>query len=74
MYIYRPIFAQVYGTSTYGCGAYQVGCSTTTSSGGSLVNTGSPWFIPVMLGGALIIAAIILIVTKVIRRHKTNKD
>ncbi len=76
-YTYKPTFAAAaYGTDAYNSGTYD--CSTsastcTTPTNGNLVNTGSPWFIPVMLGAALIVAALILIVTKIVRRHKRNK-
>lgn len=76
-YSYKPLFAQsaygsdTYGSQTYECTAGSPGCVTTAD--GSLVNTGSPWFIPVMLGGALIIAAAILIITKLVRRHKSKQ-
>lgn len=73
-YTYRPFFAaDAYGTGTYGSGSYECGASTTTcpTASTSLVDTGSPWFIPVMLGSALIIAAVILVATKFLRRRKT---
>lgn len=76
-YTYKPFFAasaygtDSYGSQTYECVAGTAGC--TASASGSLVNTGSPWFIPIMLGGALIIAAVILVVTKLIRRRKNKQ-
>lgn len=80
-YTYKPFFAaesDAYGTDSYGTGTYEctpgsTGCVATADGGTSLVNTGSPWFIPVMLGAALIIAAAILIVTKLVRRHKNKQ-
>ena len=79
-YTYKPFFAaesDAYGTDSYGAGSYEctvgtAGC-VATPGGTSLVNTGSPWFIPVMLGAALIIAAVILIVTKIVRRRKSKQ-
>ncbi|MEO5949943.1 MAG: hypothetical protein ABIQ04_00685 [Candidatus Saccharimonadales bacterium] len=75
-YTFKSTFAasSAYGVGVYGCDNYTQGCeATTTQTQGSLVSTGSPWFIPVMLGAALIVAALILIVTKLVRRKNLKK-
>jgi len=74
--MYNNYFAQAYGTSTYGGGTYQctgTSCQTQTVT---VPNTGvlyQPTFmVPAILGGAVIIAIVILIVKKIIRKKVQN--
>lgn len=73
------LFAQAanYSCDAYGANAYGQ-CSTTStggqsSGGGLLANTGFDVLLPLALGLAILIASIILIVKKVIRRKQSNE-
>lgn len=71
------LFAAAYNSGTYNSATYGGTTQQTTGSGstntsGGLANTGYPVLIPIALGAALIIAAAVLLVTKLVRRHKTN--
>jgi len=66
-------FAATYDCSAYGAGAYNQGqvCGTSTvngsaggTSGGGLVNTGVHVVLPILIGVALIVTAIVLFVKK----------
>lgn len=63
-----------YNCSTYGSGDYNAcDASTTTSSGGlsnALANTGYDILIPVFLGISLVVAGIILLSRRWLRRRK----
>ncbi len=70
------LFAQAYGTGTYGCGPYEEGCTATTgATPPGVPNTGAllaePSFV---IPGSLLIAVLIAIITtsitKVIRRKR----
>lgn len=66
-------FAATYDCSAYGAGAYNQGqvCGTSTvsgsaggTSGGGLVDTGIHVVLPILIGVALIVTAVILFVRK----------
>ena len=71
--------AQAYGTGTYGCGAYQEGCATTSTTPPGVPNTGAlltePSFV---IPGSLLIAVLLAIVTttiaKLIRRKRRSSS
>ncbi|MGH7197107.1 MAG: hypothetical protein ACREGJ_05095 [Candidatus Saccharimonadales bacterium] len=61
-------FAEVYGSGTYGEGAY-------SSDGlGDLASTGYDVLIPIFLATALIIASVILVVKRLLRRPELAKQ
>lgn len=63
--------SDAYGTSTYGCATNDTAClNGTAATGNNLADTGSSIFIPIIFGGALLIAGIILIAKRLMRRHK----
>lgn len=74
------IFGAPYGCGTYGAQAYDegegcvTGAPSTSTPGGGLADTGSNVLIPLALGAALIIAAGILIVKRMVRRHRANRQ
>jgi len=67
-------FFGVYGCDAYGAGTYNSTCTASTASGdgGILANTGYDVLLPLALGAALMIAAVILLVKK-LRRRKVTK-
>jgi len=82
---YYLLAAEAYGTGTYDCGNFDEGCTTTSTgtdtntgtdtgaaAGGGLSYTGYNIIIPVAIGAALVIAAIILVVTRLTRRRKSS--
>jgi len=72
-------FAQAYGTGTYGCGTYEEGCATTgqTAAAPGVPNTGmllsEPSFVvPGSLLLAILLAMVILGITKLVRRKRSQ--
>jgi hypothetical protein len=67
------VFGQAYSCGAYGSGAYSAGeCGTTPATGGGLADTGYNILLPLALGAALIIAAAILIVKRIVRKRRAN--
>ncbi len=64
------VFGQAYSCGAYGAGAYGEGGCVAATSGG-LADTGYNILLPLALGGALIIAAGILIAKRIIRKRRT---
>ena len=71
--------AEVYDCSTYGDGNYDEGglCATTTggvgaASDGALIDTGAPYFVPMVAGALLVVMALGIIITRIVRRRKTQ--
>jgi len=63
----------VYSCDAYGANAYSAACTTSTGSdGGFLADTGYNILLPMALGVALIIAAIILLVRRLRRRSSVK--
>lgn len=71
----RFLGAEAYGTGTYDCGDFQEGCvaGTGTADNGLLVNTGYPVLIPVAIAAALIISAVIVLVTRFVRTRRASR-
>jgi hypothetical protein len=73
--ISQPYNGGTYGTETYSCLPSQNDCNQSTGTAsntntGTLANTGYSIIIPAAIAGALIIASIILLVTRTIRRRR----
>jgi hypothetical protein len=66
-------FAQAYGTGTYGCGAYQQGCTSGTTTP-TTPNTGmfltEPSFV---IPGSLLLAVIIAVFTTLLAKKLRRK-
>ncbi len=79
MNIQHPFYilgAEAYGVGTYDCGKFEEGCAAGASTGnneGGLSYTGYNVLIPVALAAALIIAAAILLITRMVRKRKAAK-
>jgi hypothetical protein len=83
-YLYiNTLFSAVYNCDTYGAGNYNEGgeCATTTTTdgttgqaGGSLVDTGSPYFVPIVAGTLLIVIAVSLFAYKIVRRRQAKSS
>ena len=71
-YTYK--FGTTYNCGAYGAGSYnETNCQTNTGTNGNsggLADTGYDIIIPVALAGALIIAGVILLVRKLLRKKK----
>lgn len=71
------IFAAGYNCDAYGESAYNE-CSTanpsqpTNSGGGALADTGYNVLIPIILGVAILIASLILLAKRLIRRRRSH--
>lgn len=64
-----------YSCDAYGANAYSASCTTSTGSdGGPLADTGYNILLPLALGVALIIAAAILVIKRLMRRHRAQKS
>lgn len=61
-----------YGCGAYGANTYNGQCTTGTGDGGFLADTGYSLLLPMALGVALIIAAVILLVKRIVRRRSAN--
>lgn len=80
---YHLLAAEAYGAGTYNSNSYDcptgtqacaTDSSTSNSAGGSLAYTGYNILIPVALAAALIIAAGIMLVSKLVRKRKTSTE
>jgi hypothetical protein len=65
-----------YSCDAYGAGAYNStsSCTTTTGASSGLADTGYNILLPAALGLALIIAAAILIVKRIVRRRASHNS
>lgn len=69
-----------YNCNAYGSGAYNEGqetanCTTATPTkpdGGTLVDTGSPYFVPLAAGVLLVMVALGLIVAKLVKHSRLS--
>lgn len=65
-------FASTYDCDTYGSGLYSADGQCTTD--GSLVDTGSPYFIPLVIGITLIVLGATLLAVKLLHRRKASSN